>query len=148
MNAGSMCRATWGSGRSFNRNKVEEMLVKCRNTTPTATVKVTSVVSKEKKQGRPLPLNTVALLKACSKALGIGPHAALNIAERLYLSGYLSYPRTESTRYPSSFDVRDVLQNQTSECYLSTTYSRSNIFVRFFLHMNMLPNNFFTGRRL
>jgi DNA topoisomerase-3 len=115
MNAGSMCRATWDSGRSFNRNKVEEMLSVCRNASPAATAKVTSLVSKEKKQGRPLPLNTVGLLKACSKALGIGPHQALNIAERLYLSGYLSYPRTESTRYPSSFDIKGTLQSQTSD---------------------------------
>lgn len=115
MHSGSMCRATWDSGRSFNRNKVEEMLAACRNASPAATVKVTSLVSKEKKQGRPLPLNTVALLKACSKALGIGPHAALNIAERLYLSGYLSYPRTESTRYPSSFDIKGTLQSQTND---------------------------------
>ena len=115
MNAGSMCRAIWDSGRSFNRNKVEEILAKCRNASPAATVKVISMVSKEKKQGRPLPLNTVALLKACSKALGIGPHAALNIAERLYLSGYLSYPRTESTRYPSSFDIKGTLQSQTGD---------------------------------
>jgi DNA topoisomerase-3 len=91
------------------------MLAACRNASPAATVKVTSLVSKEKKQGRPLPLNTVALLKACSKALGIGPHAALNIAERLYLSGYLSYPRTESTRYPSSFDIKGTLQSQTND---------------------------------
>ena len=115
MNKGSMCRATWDSGRSFNRHKVEEMLAKCRNASPAATVKVTSLVSKEKKQGRPLPLNTVALLKACSKALGIGPHQALSIAERLYLSGYLSYPRTESTRYPASFDIKGTLQSQTSD---------------------------------
>ena len=115
MNAGSMCRAIWDSCRSFNRNTVEECIAKCKTASPAATVKVVSIVAKDKKQSRPLPLNTVALLKACSKALGIGPHAALNIAERLYLSGYLSYPRTESTRYPSSFDIRGELCKQTND---------------------------------
>jgi DNA topoisomerase-3 len=71
---------------------------------------IVSVVTKDKKQGRPIPLNTVGLLKACSKALGIGPHQALSVAERLYLSGYLSYPRTESTKYPTSFDIVGALQ--------------------------------------
>eukprot|EP00804_Cyclotella_cryptica_P011112 CCRYP_020500-RD/>CCRYP_020500-RD protein AED:0.15 eAED:0.15 QI:179/1/1/1/1/1/9/334/1141 len=115
MKAGSMCRALWDSFRSFNRSKVEEFIAKCKTASPAAVVKVVSIVSKEKKQSRPLPLNTVALLKACSKALGIGPHAALNIAERLYLSGYLSYPRTESTRYPSSFDIKGELCKQAND---------------------------------
>jgi len=115
MNAGTMCRAVWDSGRSFNRNKVDDLVAKCRNATPAASAKVLSVVSKDKKQGRPVPLNTVALLKACSKALGIGPHAALSVAERLYLSGYLSYPRTESTSYPKSYDIIGTLQDQTHD---------------------------------
>jgi DNA topoisomerase-3 len=80
-----------------------------------ATIKVVSRVVKDKKQGRPVPLNTVAMLKACSKALGIGPHAALQTAERLYLSGYLSYPRTESSAYPKSFDIVGTLQSQASD---------------------------------
>ncbi len=34
------------------------------------------------------------------------------IAERLYTSGYLSYPRTESSAYPKGFDFREVLVGQ------------------------------------
>ena len=110
-----MCRATWDSGRSFNRSKVEAHVSKCREASPPASAKVISVQTKDKKQGRPVPLNTVALLKACSKALGIGPHQALSVAERLYLSGYLSYPRTESTKYPKSFDIEGTLRDQTQD---------------------------------
>jgi DNA topoisomerase-3 len=113
MKRGRSLRALWGSGRSFNKNKVEKLLLEALESGPFA--KVTSVVAKDKKQGRPIPLNTVALLKACSKALGIGPHATLQTAERLYLSGYLSYPRTESSAYPKSFDIYGTLQQQSSD---------------------------------
>jgi DNA topoisomerase III len=110
---GRKLQALWTSGRSFNKNKVERLLEQARAND--STVIVTDVVTKDKKQGRPSPMNTVALLKACSKALGIGPQAAMQAAERLYLSGYLSYPRTESTAYPNSFDIRATLSIQKSD---------------------------------
>jgi hypothetical protein len=114
---GRVCKATWDTGRSFNRKKVELLLEKCweNQSSAAAVAKVISVTSKPKKQGRPTPLNTVALLKACSKALGIGPHQAMQAAERLYLLGYLSYPRTESTAYPKSFDIHGTLQTQAGD---------------------------------
>ena len=89
---GRMCRAQWASGRSFNQSKTVALVQLCKDT-PGVSAEVYSVVTKDKKQGRPTPLNTVQMLKAASKALGMGPHQAMQCAERLYLSGYLSYPR-------------------------------------------------------
>lgn len=110
---GRQARALWNSGRSFDRNKVIKLQKEALENG--GLVEVKNVTVKEKEQARPIPLNTVALLKACSKALGIGPHTAMQTAERLYLSGYLSYPRTESTTYPKSFDIRGTLQQQASD---------------------------------
>jgi DNA topoisomerase-3 len=73
---------------------------------PAQRLLVKSVVEKEGRRGRPLPMNTVEMLKSASKGLGMGPHQAMKIAERLYLSGFISYPRTESSKYPASFDVK------------------------------------------
>ena len=64
MNAGTMCRAVWDAGRSFNRNKVDALVSRCRDVLPPSAAKVMTVVKKDKKQGRPTPLNTDALLKA------------------------------------------------------------------------------------
>jgi DNA topoisomerase III len=69
--------------------------------------------AKESTKGRPEALNTVQLLKICSSNLGIGPQHAMHVAERLYLSGYLTYPRTESTSYPGKFDFKSVTQALT-----------------------------------
>jgi DNA topoisomerase-3 len=108
-----MLRATWEAGRSFDKQKTIGLVDKALTDGPNVTV--TNVVTKDKKQGRPIALNTVALLKACSKALGIGPHSTMQAAERLYLSGYLSYPRTETSTYPKSFDIKGTLQQQTGD---------------------------------
>lgn len=113
MKRGRALRALWDSGRSFSKSKVEKLIDEALENNAVAIVK--SVVTKDKKQGRPTPLNTVGLLKACSKALGIGPHSALQTAERLYLQGYLSYPRTESSAYPQSFDITRMLQEQATD---------------------------------
>ena len=62
----------------------------------------------------PVGLNTVALLAAGSKSMGMSPKQVLNMAEKLYSSGYISYPRTETTAYPKDFDVRAMLREHAS----------------------------------
>ena len=66
----------------------------------------------ETRRQRPSGLNTVQMLQAASSALGMGPHHSMAIAERLYMQGLISYPRTESTKYPDAFDFDAVLGPQ------------------------------------
>ncbi|KAK6588006.1 DNA topoisomerase III beta [Cryptosporidium xiaoi] len=63
---------------------------------------------------RPLPLNTVNMLKLSSTILGIGPFQTLSIAEKLYLSGYITYPRTETSKYSKTFDIISTISMFTS----------------------------------
>lgn len=63
-----------------------------------------------KVQGKPMGLNTVKLLKVASSAFGMSSHIAMKTAEQLYLRGYISYPRTESTSYSSNFNFVEILE--------------------------------------
>ena len=63
-------------------------------------------------RARPLPLNTVSLLKVASRGLGLGPAEAMAVAESLYMEGFISYPRTETQAYPRSFAYNSVLAAQ------------------------------------
>lgn len=75
---------------------------------------VIGVSNRERRLPPPMGLDTVQLLRAASAAMGMSPHGAMVIAERLYTSGFISYPRTESSQYPPSFDVQTLLREHSS----------------------------------
>ncbi len=73
---------------------------------------VTQCSTKEAASQRPQGMNTVQMLKLASSSLGMGPHEAMKEAESLYLRGYLTYPRTETTTYPPGLDLDALLRGQ------------------------------------
>ncbi len=58
---------------------------------------------------RPHPFNTTSFLADATR-LGMTAVRAMAIAESLYRSGHLSYPRTDNTVYPPSLGLRSVLE--------------------------------------
>ncbi|CAG2163578.1 unnamed protein product [Oppiella nova] len=97
----------WDRGREFNQNTAKSYLNSVKSQ---KRAKIVSISTKEKTKPRPNALNTVELLKICSSGLGIGPHTTMQIAERLYTQGYISYPRTETNQYPNNFDLVSTLR--------------------------------------
>lgn len=79
-----------------------------------AALSVVDVSQRERRLPSPTGLDTVQLLRAASRAMSMSPHSAMVVAERLYTSGFISYPRTESSRYPPSFDVATLLKDHAT----------------------------------
>ncbi|MDD5622029.1 MAG: DNA topoisomerase I [Actinomycetota bacterium] len=55
------------------------------------------------------PLNTTALIMSGS-SIGFSASKTISIAESLYMNGYISYPRTDNTVYPSSIDLKEIVR--------------------------------------
>lgn len=69
---------------------------------------VTTVAKRSRKQAPPTPFNTTSL-QAAAAAEGISPARTMRIAESLYMSGLISYPRVDNTVYPRSLDIAGIV---------------------------------------
>eukprot|EP00736_Rhodelphis_marinus_P006750 Rmarinus@m.25760 len=110
---GQLAKFNWKRQRVFDRIICLSLYdVVMRD--PTALV--TSVTKKETRKWKPYPLNTVDLEKAASQKLRMNASHALSVAEKLYQSGIISYPRTETNQFDQSkgFDLQGLINNHVS----------------------------------
>ncbi len=63
----------------------------------------------EREERPPPPFNTTMFVAEANR-MGFGAAQAMRIAEDLYQSGFISYPRTDNTVYPSTVNLRSVLE--------------------------------------
>lgn len=75
----------------------------------TKEAKITKVATMITKQEKACGLNTVELMKICSKEHKIPSDQTMKAAEELYRQGAISYPRTESTSYSENFNFEEVV---------------------------------------
>jgi DNA topoisomerase-3 len=74
-------------------------------------IKVKEIITEQSTKTPPVGLNTATLLKIASSFLRMSPHDTMVIAESLYTKGFITYPRTETTKYASTFDFKGSLNN-------------------------------------
>ncbi len=72
---------------------------------------VAEVASRRNTRKPPAPFNTTSFSAEASSRLGITPSRAMRIAEDLYMDGFISYPRTDNTVYPSSLPTRELVSS-------------------------------------
>ncbi len=70
----------------------------------TTSARVISIDKKKRSKAAPVPFNTTAL-QAAAAAEGLTPGRTMRLAESLYMSGLISYPRVDNTVYPASLDL-------------------------------------------
>jgi DNA topoisomerase-1 len=63
---------------------------------------------KKVEENKPIPFNTTEFLKEASRFMS--PDKAMQIAEELYMSGYISYPRTDNTVYPQTLNLKRLVE--------------------------------------
>ena len=73
-------------------------------------IKINNLIREKRTKKHPLGLNTATLLKIASTNLSYSPQFTMNIAQNLYMKGYITYPRTETNVYSSSFDFKTNLK--------------------------------------
>src|SRR3954463_3125810 len=72
---------------------------------------VKAVTARKNTRKPPTPYNTTAFTTDASSRLGITPSRAMQIAEDLYMDGFISYPRTDNTVYPPSLNSRELVSS-------------------------------------
>jgi DNA topoisomerase-1 len=98
--------AIHSEGQFWDEQKVITIFDKVKNSKEG---KVKKVEKKLQREIPPSPFNTTSFLESVSY-LKISAARAMIIAEELYMSGLISYPRTDNTVYPQSLNIKGILE--------------------------------------
>lgn len=102
----------WRRGHLFDEDTVTVLYKNCGESNAAI---VRKVETKPVRKFKPYPLTTVELQKSGSRLLRMTPKIILDVAEKLYNRGFLSYPRTETDQYDRDFNFQLLLQKQAAD---------------------------------
>uniref|UniRef100_A0A914ZNL1 DNA topoisomerase n=1 Tax=Parascaris univalens TaxID=6257 RepID=A0A914ZNL1_PARUN len=101
----------WDRVRLFDRDVVQILLDDCEEARE---ARVVSVKQRPKSKWRPTALDTVELEKLAVRKLHMSAKDAMAVAEKLYSRGFISYPRTETNKFPSNLDLNPLIEQQVA----------------------------------
>ncbi|MHA1358037.1 MAG: DNA topoisomerase I [Candidatus Helarchaeota archaeon] len=96
---------SFSKGKIKQKIEAEQILKDCRGKVST----VQDINMSDSTSLPPIPFNLSSLQSESYRHFGYSPTQTLNIAERLYLGAYISYPRTSSEIIPDTIDIKDIL---------------------------------------
>jgi len=91
--------------RILYKKEAEKAINECRNKEG----EITDIKTRETTRKPPSPFNLSSLQTDSYNYFGYTPSQTLKISERLYLSAYISYPRTSNEKIPPDIDVKSIL---------------------------------------
>lgn len=92
---GSLVPLEWKRKRTFDSREAQSIV---QRVLEAHNLCVSDVRAEERRKVRPSALNTVQMLRLASSQLRMSPSHTMELAERLYMEGFISYPRTETTQ--------------------------------------------------
>ncbi|HEY9398417.1 MAG TPA: DNA topoisomerase I [Nitrososphaeraceae archaeon] len=87
-------------------SEIEKTVASCENGTGV----INEIVRRKKKINPPTPFNISNLQKEAYRIFKMSPATTLSIAESLYLTALISYPRTSSQKLPPSIGYKQILE--------------------------------------
>ena len=102
-----------------NLSEVQELITKINSM---KRLKINNINSEKRIKPHPNGLNTATMLKISSLYLKNSPQKTMDLAQKLYMSGAITYPRTETTYYSPSFDFENNLYNLNNEELIDYVY--------------------------
>jgi len=93
-------------GKIFDR----EFALKVKDETTGKSGTISEVSSKQFKQKVPTPFDLTSLQMEASTMCGFTPKRTLELAQKLYIEGVTSYPRTSSQKLPKELDLKGILK--------------------------------------
>ncbi|PIC43034.1 hypothetical protein B9Z55_009921 [Caenorhabditis nigoni] len=99
----------WDRNRLFDRDVVDILHDECKEAKEAHVEKVTK---KPKSKWRPQALDTVELEKLGISKLRMSAKQTMQVAEKLYSKGFISYPRTETNKFPPGLNLTPLVEQQ------------------------------------
>lgn len=99
----------WDRKQLFDRDSALILYDKVMESQIATVIEVTGV---EKARWRPVPLSTIAMQKLATSKLRLPSHRVMEIAEKLYNKGFISYPRTETDSFTTNMNLRNMVDLQ------------------------------------
>lgn len=106
---GIKCVFNWKRQRLYDERTCVAIMDKMVSS---SIAQVNKITTKPRIKYRPIALDTVSFERLASSKLRINAKRAMTIAEKLYTSGFISYPRTETNKFPPEINLTGLIDAQ------------------------------------